>query len=155
MQSTNAAPRVVRGQRLNRVVLLILELFLGVTATIGGIGILADWWGLSPDWLDGSPFSNYTVPGLALVAVGAIALVGAFLLLRYHPTGLPISVAAGTAIVIYELVEAAVVPYHWLQVFYAVLGLLIILIAGWIMKVSLRRREDSHHRWTERRGASR
>lgn len=41
---------------------------------------------------------------------------------------MPISVAVGLAIVIDELVEIAIIGYHWLQVFYIAVGLLIALL---------------------------
>lgn len=111
-----------------RVMLLTLGLFLGVSATVGGIGLLLDWWGSSLDWLDGSPFADYTIPGLALIAVRASAVLSALLLLRSHPLRLPVAAVAGITIVIYELVEVAVVPFHWLQVFYVAVGLVIVLL---------------------------
>lgn len=116
--------------QLDRAALLSLQVFLGVTATIGGIGILSDWWGLSLEWLKGSPFSDYTIPGLALILVGASALVAVFVGTRRHALSLPASVISGLAIVIYELVEVAVVPFHWLQVFYVFVGLLIVVLTG-------------------------
>jgi hypothetical protein len=114
----------------DRVTLLSLLGFLGVTATAGGIGILFDWLGLPPDWLDGSVFASYTIPGLALVGVGILAFLAAMLTLRDHRLGLPAAILAGLAIGIYETVEVFVIPFHWLQVFYMTVGLLIVLLAG-------------------------
>jgi hypothetical protein len=116
----------------DRALLRSLLAFLAVTTLIGGLGILMDWWGLSPEWLDGSIFPSYTIPGLALIGVGLAALLAGFLSSVDHRFGKPAAVLAGVAIAIYEAVEVLVVPFHWLQVFYVAVGLLIILLAGGI-----------------------
>jgi hypothetical protein len=131
---TNTSPRAQLGEwtssARDRIALLSLLGFLGVTAMAGGIGILFDWLGLPLDWLDGSVFSSYTIPGIALIGVGVAAFGAALLTLRHHPLDVVATVLAGLSIGIYETVEVFVVPFHWLQVFYMTVGLLIILLAG-------------------------
>ena len=49
-----------------RTVLVSTELIVGIGALYGGYGLLsdADGLGAKQSWLDGSPFPDYTVPGM-------------------------------------------------------------------------------------------
>lgn len=114
---------------MGRTALLVLTGFLGVTAAAGGVALVFDVISLPLEWLDGSPFGDYLIPGLALAAIGALALVATALLVLRHAWGLPLAGISGLAITIYEVVEMLVVPFHVLQVVYAVIGLSIALLA--------------------------
>jgi hypothetical protein len=68
-----------------RAVLVVLELLLGVSAGYGAVGLLAGTLGMSDDWLLGTPFADWAVPGVALLLVVAAPMLGAaFLELRGH-----------------------------------------------------------------------
>jgi len=121
---------VLGGDRLARRALLALDGFLGLTATVGGLGILLDWWGLTDDLLAGSPFSSYLVPGLALLVMGGSSLGATLAILGRHRLAAPASVAAGLAIIGFEVVQAAVIGLHPLQVVYGALGAVIIALAA-------------------------
>jgi hypothetical protein len=54
--------------RAARFALVGLNLFLGVNALFGAVAVVP---ALPPGWLAGTPFSDYTIPALALGAVGA------------------------------------------------------------------------------------
>src|SRR5690349_16570328 len=67
-----------------RIVVAMLELFLGIGALYGGISLLVDaeGFGMKESWLDGSPFADYLIPGLfLLVVIGGGMLVAAALAL--------------------------------------------------------------------------
>jgi hypothetical protein len=119
-----------------RILLIVLTAFLALTAIAGGIGLLSGTNAPSTELLKGSPFHNYTVPGLALlVIVGGCALVATILLLRRHPFGALAAGAAGAIIIGFEIVEALVIGSppgiaRNLQIFYFTLGLLILLLAA-------------------------
>src|SRR5690348_8207803 len=54
-----------------RFALAVIEVFIGVGAIYGGTAILTgafDQW-LAGDWLRGTPFTGYTIPGLTLAIV--------------------------------------------------------------------------------------
>jgi hypothetical protein len=118
-----------------RSVLIVLDAFLAVTAVAGGIGLLTGANAPSLELLQGSPFSTYTIPGLALlVIVGGCALAATLLMLRRHPFGAPASGLAGAVIIGFESVEVLVIGSppgiaRNLQVFYFTLGLLIAVLA--------------------------
>jgi hypothetical protein len=123
-------------KRVLRILLIILTAFLALTAIAGGIGLLTGMNAPSIELLKGSPFKDYTIPGLALlVIVGGGALVATILLLRRHPSGVLASGAAWAVIIGFEIVEVLVIGSQPgiarnLQVFYFTLGLLILLLAA-------------------------
>ena len=124
-------------QRGQRIALIILEAFLAATTVAGGLGLIFGWIPLPLEWLNGSPFSSYTIPGLVLmVVVGGSALAAMVAVLRRHELGTAISVVAGLMMMGFETVEVLVVGSQLglmrsLQVFYFTCGLLTIGVATW------------------------
>lgn len=129
------------------VVGVVLNGFLALTAFGGGIAILTGAAGLEPAQLEGSPFLDYTIPGLVLlIVVGGIAVLATVLFARRSLFALPTATAAGIAIMAFEFVEVLVIgsppgPALALQLFYYALGLLIALDVLAIWLVELRRAE--------------
>lgn len=90
--------------------------------------------------LEGSPFPDYRLPGLALgVMVGGTAVAAAILLARGHPWASLVSLASGIVIIGFELMEVWAVGSpvgvaRNLQGFYLVLGFLIVALslAQWL-----------------------
>jgi hypothetical protein len=123
------------GQRPARIGLAILDGFLGVTAVLGGLGLLFRVPYVSPplDLLEGSPFDSYVIPGLALVVlVGGGGLLAAALLARRSFWGVLASGAAGVLILVFEAVELVVIGFTGLLAFYVMLGLVILALAAWL-----------------------
>jgi hypothetical protein len=113
-----------------RVPLLVLAVFVGVTSLFGAISVVP---GLPPEWIADGPFADYTIPAIALGSVGCVALVAAIALVARPEVAGVVSIAAGAAMVAFEVVEIAVVgfaiaehgadePVAWLQVVYLVIG---------------------------------
>jgi hypothetical protein len=75
--------------------LFLADILVGASAFGGGIAITAGADKFPPEWLDGSPFSGYFVPGLILAGVGLVALVAAVAVMVRPPLGQRISVVAG------------------------------------------------------------
>jgi len=122
-------------KRIEHILLIVLDAFLALTAVAGGLGLVTGTLAPSVQLLQGSPFSSYTVPGLALlVLVGGSALVATFLLLRLPPLGVLASGIAGVMIMGFEIVEVLVIGSdpglaRNLQFFYFTLGLVIAVLA--------------------------
>jgi hypothetical protein len=100
--------------RFRRLVAAI-EIAVGIGAIYGGYGLLSDAEGLGAKraWLDGSVFSDYTVPGLILLAVigGGMLLAASVTLLagRWAP------LAAGVMAVVLALwgvIETATIGWR-------------------------------------------
>ncbi len=70
--------RTTLKHKVIRIALFVIEAFIGLSAIQGGIALLRgafDQW-VPVAWLAGTPFSDYTIPGLVLViVVGGSALL--------------------------------------------------------------------------------
>jgi len=94
---------------------IALELFLATTATVGAIWVVPSQ---PVALLAGSPFTDYTIPAIALGVIGAAALMSAALLLIRRPLGVAASIAVGVGIIVFELVETSVIGLDvWLHMF--------------------------------------
>ena len=115
----------------SRGLLAVLTAFLAVTTIAGAAFVVPT---LPPEWLVGSIFADYTIPALALACVGGLSVVAfGAVLMRLEIAGAA-AVAAGLAMVVFELVEIWAIglslveyganePVAWLQVAYVVIGL--------------------------------
>ena len=56
-------------RKFEGLLLIGLNAFLAVTAFVGGIGLLTGTIVPLPEMLQGSPFTSYTIPGLALLVL--------------------------------------------------------------------------------------
>jgi hypothetical protein len=122
--------------KIIRLLLIFLNGVLAITALAGGVGLLTGASAPPVDLLLGSPFTTYSVPGLALfVLVGGSALIAAICLIRGHSCGLIASGIAGAMIICFETVEVWVIGSppgiaRALQIFYLLLGAIMILLTG-------------------------
>src|SRR5579864_6894780 len=95
--------------------LIALELFLAATAIFGAIWVVPSQ---PVALLAGSPFSDYTIPALALGLIGVAAFASVALLLVRRPLGMLGSSAVGVAIIVFELVETSAIGLDvWLHAF--------------------------------------
>jgi hypothetical protein len=125
-------------QKALHIVLVVLTFFLALTAALGGIALLANFNTPPVAMLQGSPFRNYAIPGLALMLiVGGSALLAAIQLLRKSKYAVLCAATAGVIIMFFEFVEALVIgspagAARMLQIIYFGLGTLIVVAAmGW------------------------
>lgn len=122
-------------KKIFRFVLIILTGFLSLSAVAGCIQLLEGTYAPPVDMLQGSPFKDYTFPGLALgLIVGGSALFAAILLARKNRFALLSALTAGIIIMFFEFVEMLVIGSpagiaRTLQIFYFSLGTLIAVMA--------------------------
>ena len=119
-----------------RIGLVVLNAFVAFTAIYGAILVVPT---IPLEWLKYGPFTDYTVPALALgILVGGSASLAAILLLVRARLGAVATIGAGVMIIGFEVVEIGVVGFTlieydasqlqaWLQVFYLALGSLQVL----------------------------
>lgn len=113
------------------IALQIFTLFLSVTAILGGLALTANFYTPPVELLQGSPFKNYTLPGLALtLIVGGSALCSFILLLRKNKFAVMSASTVGVMIMFFEFVEVMIIgstlgPAFFLQVTYFGLGILV------------------------------
>ncbi|WP_188241614.1 MULTISPECIES: hypothetical protein [Microbacterium] len=119
--------------RLQRIVLLSSLAFVAVTALAGGVALVLG--SISPslgtvlippgDYLSGSPFDSYALPGVALIALVAVPHgVAFFAVARHDGWAALLSAVAGFACLIWIFVQMIYIPFSPLQAIYFVLGLL-------------------------------
>ena len=123
-----------------RVALVVVELFLAAGALAGMVGLLGGGIRYPKSWLEGTPFPDYTIPALALgIVVGGLAIAAAAAVLWAPPIAVPLTLLSGVAIVVFELVEMAVLRFAPaalpFQLFYLAIGLVIIGLA-WRLRQS-------------------
>ncbi len=93
---------------------VVVELLIGIGAFYGGTGLLrdAEGFGVKRTWLDGSPFSDYTIPALLLLALGCSMIATALLVLRDGPLAGFTTRIVGALLLVFISVETAVIGYH-------------------------------------------
>lgn len=131
-------------------ILVGLLLFQGVSGLAGGSGLTMDPTGaavgLDQEWLNGSPFADYLIPGIILLVVlgigPLIVAVGIFRRLRWAWTA---SLLAGLALLIWIIVQVVIVGYMAqppLQLVYGLIGCGIVAttllpsVRGWSVRRS-------------------
>jgi hypothetical protein len=92
-----------------RAVAIVLTAFVAITAIGGGLAILAGADEFPAQWLEGTPFPDYTTPALILTfVVGGSALVAALLLATRSAGGATMTTAAGLLLAVFVTTEVLV-----------------------------------------------
>jgi len=125
---------------LVRLTIGVSEAFIALSAIAGGIVLLAGAYkdgilieaggrGQFPlEWLQNTPFSDYTIPALILaIVVGGSALVGAVTIFTSREIGVLASLVAGLIMAGYIVVEVVMLRQgvSWIEGLYFGLGLAI------------------------------
>ncbi|MBL7825698.1 MAG: hypothetical protein JNJ57_03640 [Saprospiraceae bacterium] len=125
--------------------LLFLQLILGTGAFYGSWKLLTDpmGFGMNPEWLAGTPFKSYVIPGLILlVCNGLFPLLIVWGLIARPQTGpwgalniysdrhwaWTYSLFSGIMLIGWITVQLMMVPSFWLQPTFLVVGLLILIL---------------------------
>ena len=123
------------------VILIVLTIFLALTAIPGGVALLANIYAPPVDMLAGSLFKDFSIPGLSLaLIVGGSALFAAVLLFRKNKFDIIFSATTGVIIMFFEFVEMLVIgspagPARFMQILYFGLGTAIVVasISTWFL----------------------
>lgn len=128
------------------ILLLIVLGLVALTSIAGGLVMaLGSWLGpeklglpaeaqVPVEYLNGSPFSSFLVPGLLLaLIVGGLHTAAFAFLLRHHRLAGLFTAAAGYSILVWIFVQMTLIPFSVLQVIYfgaglAEIGLLLLLL---------------------------
>lgn len=99
-----------------RITLIVIELFVGLWAVIGGVGLVSGaipFLRMPVEYLQGTPFSDYTIPGLLLLlVVGGSFLFAAATILSGREVGVLASALAGLSVIGFEAVEAPIIDRY-------------------------------------------
>ena len=114
-----------------RISLGLLLAVVSLNAFAGGYLGISGAKGVPIEWLNGSPFESYLIPGIILfVIVGGSFLFAAVVVLRKYSYGKIISIAASIILFIWLSVEIYIIGYvSWMQPAIAVAGLLVLILA--------------------------
>lgn len=126
--------------RWARYALRLLLAFFALTAVGGGIAILTGADSFPPEWLEGTPFADYTIPALLLaIVVGGSALLALALSFVGGEWGAAAALAAGVLMAGYVAVEAVILKQSppgptWIELLYFALGALVCVLALWLRR---------------------
>ncbi|MBN1630038.1 MAG: hypothetical protein JW990_09755 [Thermoleophilia bacterium] len=114
-----------------RIVLIVLEIFIGVNAVGGAVYALTGAKAVSREWLEGSPFKSYVVPRLILlVAVGGSMFAAAGMLLAEASRARTMSLLAGIILVAWIVAQVTIIGRRSrLQDAFAVLGFVVVILS--------------------------
>jgi drug/metabolite transporter (DMT)-like permease len=100
-----------------RIALVVIETLIGLAAIFGGVALLTgafnfDQW-IPVTWLTGTPFRDYTVPGLLLLIVvgGGMLLAASTIFVRREWAAL-LSAAMGLVMIGFEAFEVAIIDRY-------------------------------------------
>lgn len=123
----------------NEKALVALETFTGLTAVGGGLLLMIRPDGsllqMAPSALAAlarqTPFTDFFLPGLALAGVVGGGMLGAAALLAHRQRYADeLAMAAGAALILFEIVEFGAIGFMPLQAFEAGVGLLVLGLAA-------------------------
>jgi hypothetical protein len=118
--------------RAVHLLLMLLDVFVALSAVGGGLSLAGGVDGFPREWLEGSPFNSYLVPGLILaLVVGGAATVASVAMIRRPGLGAQLSALAGLVLLGWLAGEilllhqngAATSPRSVTELVYATVGL--------------------------------
>lgn len=118
--------------------LIFCTAFQAISGLSGGAALLLDPSGqllnLPEYWLDGTPFTDYFVPGLILFSIlGVFPIIVLTSLLREKDYSAKLSFLLGLTLIIWIITEIIIIGYKPdppLQLIYGLLGLVIFVLAS-------------------------
>ncbi len=133
---TTERPGTRRARTWQAWVLVALELFVAYQAVTGGLGLIADTWGLPAEWLVRTPFTTWVGPGWVLILLVGVphvlAATPVVAMPRRPRLGILAGFLAGISLLVWIAVQLAVLQlYFFLQSVIAVIGLVEIGLAHW------------------------
>ncbi|MBU2650814.1 MAG: hypothetical protein KKA81_07755 [Bacteroidetes bacterium] len=116
--------------------LIVLMIFQGLSGLGGGIGLIIDPSGetlhIPLNWLQGSPFSDFLIPGIILLLVlGLFPLAVSYALIRKLSWSWMASLVVGIALIIWIVVEILIIGYQPkppLQLIYGLAGIFMVIL---------------------------
>jgi hypothetical protein len=121
MENTNFNMKVYIG-------LGAIQAFIGLGALGGGFMLVRDPSGsaleLPMSLLEGSPFPDFLIPGMFLLAVNGIgSMIGAGLSFTRRRYAQEIAIVLGAILVAWIVIQVVIISsFHWLHVLYFILG---------------------------------
>ncbi|MCP4312146.1 MAG: hypothetical protein GY790_12845 [Bacteroidetes bacterium] len=105
-----------------------LQAFIGLGALAGGFGLLIDpsgnALGVPLSFLEGSPFPDFLIPGIFLLAVNGVgSMIGAVLSFARRRYAQEIAIILGAILVSWIVIQVAIIrSFSWMHILYFILG---------------------------------
>ena len=121
METTNGKRKVYFG-------LGSLQAIIGIGAMGGGFMLVKDPSGIALgvplSLLEGSPFPNFLIPGIFLLAVNGVgSMIGAGLSFRRRRYAQEIAIVLGAILAAWILIQVVIIKsFSWLHILYIILG---------------------------------
>jgi hypothetical protein len=117
-----------------RLILFLLQLMAGLSAVIAGTFLASGSrsggpLGFPEEWLEGSPLSDYFVPGIVLACLGLTMLGGSYAQLARLAMAPYLSLLCGTLLVLWILIQMTIVPFTLMQPGTLAAGLIFIALS--------------------------
>jgi hypothetical protein len=128
--------KIQRTRPVGLYLLILALLFQGLSGVAGGIGLIADPSGgnikIPIEWLQGSPFNDYLIPGIILFFVlGIFPLIVLYGLWMGRSWSWFTALLVGLALIVWIVVEIIIIGYQPqppLQLIYGILGVIILVL---------------------------
>jgi len=123
-----------------RWVLIVLHTALGVSAVSAGLALAKDPSGapltFEVQWLDGSPFDDYRIPGLFLaLVIGSTNLLSAVGQWRRRAWAPFASLGTGVLLMTWMTIQTLIIEYqHWTQVGWAAIFALVAALGAYQLR---------------------
>lgn len=120
----------------------IVHLFVGIGALPAGYGLITtpdgSSVGMSTEWLEGSLFPDFFIPGLfLLIVLGVINLLAAMPVFKRHKLSGIAGMVMGGILVLWIIIQVSIVGLtHWLQPLFFVVGLVQLTLGYWIYRLA-------------------
>ena len=131
-----------------RLTLVVLEAFVALTSIVCGVGLAVGAIQFPLAWLQGTPFSDYSILGQVMaIIVGGSSLLAAATILTGREVGVLVSALAGLLLMGFEVVELSIIDRNlgnWLllvlplQAIYSVISLTIFGLAVFLWMTEYR-----------------
>lgn len=124
--------------KLLNIVVGVLELLIGASAIVGGIGlIVTNGLGMQVTQLRFSPFTSFTLPGIILAGVVGgsymVAAISVFIKSKYRNE---LQAVAGFGLLIWVFTELYMIRQpHFLQALYFCIGILTLIFSLFLYKI--------------------
>lgn len=121
-----------------------LQAFIGLGALGGGFMLVKDpsgsALGTPLSLLEGSPFTDFLIPGIFLLVVNGIgSMFGAGLSFTKKRYAQEIAIVLGTILVAWIVIQVVIIrSFSWLHIFYFFLGVVELVIGLYIMRRRLK-----------------
>ncbi len=111
--------------------LIVLEILIAAAAVAGGVYAIMGAPGVPRDWLKGSAFKTYLVPGLVLlILVGGSMAAAAAMLLAGASGARVMSLEAGIVLLAWMVGQLSMIGYrHWTQPLLVVIGVAVVVLS--------------------------